>query len=490
MMDKGTLVLFGAKGNLARVKLIPGLFHLDLCDKLPPDMKILSVGRQEVDAEAWLDEIQDMLEKKFKGKYSKTVFDRFIKRNLYHCNSPDDPAAFKKFAARLSNENEFTKNIAFFLSVRPSDFALIVDQLAEHELLNESKGGYRRVLIEKPFGTDLKTAIELQSSIEKHLKESQIYRIDHYLGKSALQNILITRFANSIFEPIWNSHNIDHIQITNHEQLGVGERTTFYDATGALRDMVQSHLLQMLALITMEKPKSFNPDDIREEKIKVLESIKKIPLNNMDGHVFRAQYKRGEINGERVPGYLEELEKDGLGNSSFTETYAAIKLFIDNERWKDVPIYLRTAKRLHEAGTYISIKFKNKNTLLENANANWLVISIQPIESTHFEIQTKIPGLNDFDFRTVNLECLNRIEGDESIDAYETLMLDLMNGNQSRFLHINEVKAQWKLIDQIIDYWSEKKSPMVQYTAGSSDPTESKRIFERDDQFWRKSIHE
>ena len=490
MIDSGTLVLFGAKGNLARVKLIPGLFHLDACGKLPPAMKILSVGRQEVLDDAWVAEIKDMLEKKFKGNYDQLVFDRFIKRNIYHCNLPDDPDAFKKFALKLNDDKKFTKNFAFFLSVRPSDFALIVDQLAEQNLLDESQGGYRRVLIEKPFGTDLETAIELQTSIEKHLKESQIYRIDHYLGKTALQNILITRFGNSIFEPLWNNQYIDHIQITNHEQLGAGDRTTFYDATGALRDMIQSHLLQMLALTTMNRPKSFSPDAIREEKIKVLESIKAIPSASFDDFTFRAQYKSGKIDGENVPGYLEELERDGLSPSSVTETYAAIKLFIDNEKWKGVPIYLRTAKRLHEAGTYISIKFKNENSIIKNSNANWLIMSIQPKETTHFEIQTKIPGLNDFDFRTSNLECFNRLDGDESIDAYETLMLDLMSGNQSRFLHINEVKAQWKLIDPIIAHWMKNKTPVVQYPAGSCDPIESKIIFENNEQFWRKSLHE
>jgi len=485
MIDNGTLVLFGAKGNLARVKLIPGLFHLDDCGQLPPKMKIFSVGRQEVSHEEWVAEIKDMLDKKFKGKFNQTTFERFIKRNIYHCNLPDDPDAFKKMAVKLNNEEEFTNNLAFFLSVRPSDFALIVDQLADEGLLTEKNSSFRRVLIEKPFGTNYESAVELQKSIEKHLREDQIYRIDHYLGKSALQNILITRFANSIFEPVWNNQFIDHIQITNHETLGVGDRTTFYDATGALRDMIQSHLLQMLALTTMEAPKSFSPDDIRDAKINLLESIQPIPMNDFDHHAFRAQYSSGKIEDETVKGYLDELEDQ----NSVTETYAAIKLFIKNQRWNGVPIYLRTAKRLHEGGTYISIKFKDNNPILENAGSNWMVMSIQPKETTHFEIQTKVPGLNDFDFRVSNLEANNRIAGDESIDAYETLMLDLMAGNQSRFLHINEVKAQWKLVDPIIETWMKDKTKPVQYIAGSSDPIESKIIFENESQFWRKSIH-
>ena len=481
MSDNSTLVLFGAKGNLSRVKLIPGLFHLDEAGKLPDEMKILSVGRQSVSQEDWIKAIKSMLDEKFNNQYDQDVFERFIKRNIYHANLPDDPNAFKKFSELLLNDDRFPKNFAFFLSVRPSDFALIVDQLAGENLLNEDKY-WRRVLIEKPFGTNLESAINLQASISKHLKETQIYRIDHYLGKSALQNILWTRFSNSIFEHMWNNEHIDHIQITNQETLGVGERTQFYDATGALRDMTQSHLLQMLALTTMEKPKSFSPDDIRIEKIKLLKSIRPVPIDKIDKYAFRAQYKSGDIEKEgQVKGYLEELEND----KSVVETYAAIKLFIDVPRWKNIPIYLRTAKRLNQSGTFISIKFKN-NQDNKNSADNWFVFSIQPKESTYFEIQTKVPGLNEVDLRSTKLEGMNRFDQDEKIDAYETLMLDLLEGNQSRFLHIDEVKAAWSLIDPIIENWTKNKEKIHQYTAGTSDPKESQVIFENQNQFWRE----
>ncbi|MEY2929210.1 MAG: Glucose-6-phosphate 1-dehydrogenase [Pseudomonadota bacterium] len=344
--------------------------------------------------------------------------------------------------------------------------------LASVGLTDESKA-WRRVVIEKPFGTNLETAQALQKSITKHLKETQIYRIDHYLGKSALQNILLTRFANHIFDPLWTHEHIDHIQITNNETLGVGERTQFYDATGALRDMIQSHLMQMLALTTMEMPQTLSPENIRAEKIKVLESITPIPLNELKKHAFKAQYGRGKINGEEVKGYLEELDDP----KSVVETYAALKFYINTPRWKGVPIYVRTAKRLHASDTAIAIKFKKAPLSLPEQADNWLV----------FEIQTKIPGL-DTKVRTVAMDAPNRITGDESVDAYESLLLNLMQGDQSLYLHINEVEASWRLLDPVIKAWNEDKSPVFTYSAGSADPAESKVIFDKPEQFWRQSI--
>ena len=280
-IDPCTLVLFGASGNLSRIKLIPGLFRLDAAGRLPDHMVILSVGRGDISQDDWHKEIKGMLDAKFKGGFDAKVFERFIARNHYHANPPTDPNAFEKMRDKLSDQKVFPQNLAYFLSVRPTDFAPVVEQLSGVGLLDESKY-WRRVLIEKPFGTDLASAQDLQLKITKHLKESQIYRIDHYLGKSAIQNIMLTRFTNAIFEPLWNREYIDHVQITNNETLGVGERTTFYDATGALRDMFQSHLLQTMALVAMEKPKDLTPDSIRAEKIKVLESIRPIDLANFN----------------------------------------------------------------------------------------------------------------------------------------------------------------------------------------------------------------
>lgn len=490
-IDPCTLVLFGASGNLSRVKLMPGLFRLDAAGRLPEHMAILSVGRNEVSREAWIAEIKGMLDAKFKNGYDTKVFERFIGRNYYFANASDDPNAYKKMSATLSDAMVFPQNFAYFLSVRPTDFAPVVEQLSQVGLLDESKY-WRRVLIEKPFGTDLPSAQDLQTRLTKHLKESQIYRIDHYLGKSAIQGIMLTRFVNAIFEPLWNNEYIDHVQITNNEILGVGDRTTFYDATGALRDMFQSHLLQTLALTAMEKPKDLQPESIRAEKVKLLQSIRPVDVQNLSKQAFRAQYAVGRVevgdgHGENVHGYLEELKRDGI-ESSHTETYAAVKLFIDNPRWQGVPFYVRTAKRMHEGNTAISIRFKKAPMqLVDGQQHNWLTINIQPRECIKMEIESKIPGL-DIATRTLSIDAPQRQKDDETIDSYETLMLNLMEGDPSQYLHISEVEAQWRLVDPIAKAWTADKSPLHQYRAGNRDPIESSVIFESKDQFWRYSI--
>ncbi len=482
-IDPCTLVLFGATGNLARVKLYPGLFRLDLLGHLPPEMKILGVGRRDINLDDWREGIKKMLDTKFKSGYDEKVFERFIARNFYKANADGDDEAFPKMKEMLSDESVFPQNLAYFLSIRPLDFGTVVEKLAKVGLTQEDKH-WRRVVVEKPFGTDLPSAEALQAQLTENLEEHQIYRIDHYLGKSALQNILLQRFTNSVLEPLWNKDNIDHVQITNTEMLGVGDRTEFYEGTGALRDMIQSHVLQTLALATMEMPKDLTPDGIRQAKIDVLEQIRPIPVYELEKHAFRAQYTAGEVKGETVPGYLEEVGT----SDSVVETYAAMKLFIDNPRWDGVPFYIRTAKRLHEADTRISIKFKKAPMQIgDGQEQNWLVIGIQPRECIKLELQSKVPGL-DVKTRSIELDADNRQPQDDTVDAYEALLLSLMRGDNANFLHISEAKAQWRLVDPVVKTWAADKTPCHQYPAGSSDPEASKVIFESEDQFWRYSI--
>ncbi|HNV88511.1 MAG TPA: glucose-6-phosphate dehydrogenase [Methylotenera sp.] len=490
-IDPCTLVLFGASGNLSRIKLMPGLFKLHKLGRLSDGMKILSVGRGEMSRAAWHAEIKGMMDAKYRDGYDHEAFAQFLERNHYHANPPTNPDAFKKMAATLGDEKVFPQNLAYFLSVRPSDFAEVVEKLSGVGLLDESKY-WRRVLVEKPFGTDLATAQDLQAKLTKHLKESQIYRIDHYLGKAAVQNAMLFRFTNSIFEAFWNKDYIDHVQITNNEILGVGERTTFYDATGALRDMFQSHLLQTLAMVSMEKPADLKPENVRAAKIKLLQSIRPIDAKNINKQAFRAQYAAGRVcvgdgHGENVPGYQDELKRDNMPPSN-TETYAAVKLFIDNPRWQGVPFYVRTGKRMHEGNTAISIRFKKAPMMLtEHQHHNWLIVNIQPRECLKFEIESKVPSL-DVKTRTMSIDLAQRVAGDDSVDSYETLLLNLMEGDPSQFLHIDEVEAQWKLVDPIVKAWAEDKGPVHQYRAGHRDPEESSIIFESQDQFWRYSI--
>lgn len=490
-IDSCTLVLFGATGNLARVKLYPGLFRLDMLGRLPEKMKILGVGRKPIDVDTWRNSIKEMLDAKFKDGYDQAAFERFITRNHYQANKPDDADAFSKMKAVLDDENTFPQNLAYFLSIRPADFGSVVESLAKVGLTNQDKY-WRRVLVEKPFGTNLETAQALQVELTKHLDEEQIYRIDHYLGKSAVQNAMLSRFTNTILEPMWNNDYIDHVQITNNEILGVGDRTTFYDATGALRDMFQSHMLQTLTMVAMEKPENLTPESVRTEKIKLLQSIRPIDTTAIEKQAFRAQYAAGRVcisdgHGENVHGYLEELEQNNIPASN-TETYAAVKLWIDNPRWQGVPFYIRTAKRMHEGNTAISIRFKKAPMVLNNdQNQNWLIMNIQPRECLKLEVESKLPGL-DPATRTMGLDLGQRVKGDESIDSYETLLLNLMEGDASNFLHISEVEAQWKLVDPIVKAWAEDKGPVHQYHAGNRDPKESSVIFESEDQFWRYSI--
>jgi glucose-6-phosphate 1-dehydrogenase len=488
-LDPCTLVIFGASGNLSRIKLMPGLYRLELAGRLPEKMAIVSIGREERDRDQWHKEILGMLEAKFPKGLDKEALARFMARMHYHANPPGDANAYQRLQNTLNDNSVFPPNIVFYMSVRPAEFPGIVDHLGNVDLLKQEKG-WRRVVIEKPFGHDLTSAQTLQRSLYKHLNEPQIYRIDHYLGKGTVQNIMVLRFANMLLEPIWNHHYIDHVQITHSETLGVGDRTQFYENTGALRDMIQSHLLQLIALVAMEAPANINPESLRDEKVKVLKAIRPITEDTVHEHAFRGQYASGTIDGKAVPGYAEE---PGVAPDSVVETYAALKLYIDNWRWAGVPFYVSTGKRMAKGSSAIAIRFKNPPQDLLRTRCdkpsppNWIMLGIQPNDSLKMELQVKVPG-HDLSTRTISMDASYKNDDDEDYDAYESLLLDVIEGDQSLFLRMDEVEGAWRVVDPIIKKWAEQRDSIPKYAAGSWGPSGTKDLFDKEDQFWRHSI--
>ena len=485
-LENCTFVIIGATGNLARTKLMPALYHLYADDLLPKSINILGVARSIADRKEWLAELKTELQKRARGGLDESIFKGFCTR-LDCLRSGLKTAQDYRQLSDYLGQQKFSNNIAFYFSLPPSLYASIATSLSEVNLLTENQG-WRRVVVEKPFGSDLETARNLQRHFERYLKESQIYRIDHYLGKETVQNVQVFRFANLLLEPLWNRNYIDHVQISHAETIGIGSRSAYYDGIGALRDMIQSHLLQLLSLVAMEPPVSMQAEDLRDEKVKLLRSISPIAKGSVSSHAFRAQYAAGNVKGNVIKSYLQE---ENIPQDSVCETYAALKLYINNWRWRGVPFYLRTGKRMKEKHSMIAICFRQtpkqffRTSQVEQFKPNWLLIGIQPDESLRMELTVKKPGL-DMKTKVISLDA--SFNDEEGRDGYEGLLLDVMEGDHSLFLRADEVEASWKVIDPILHSWSSQQDYIQTYPAGSWGPDGALRLFEKEGQYWRSSL--
>lgn len=483
-----TIVIFGITGDLSARKLIPALYNLAVDGLLPIPVNIVGVGRRDWTDEQLRQQMRDDVAKFSRQALNETIWNSFAGSLFYQKLEMDAPDDYHKLAGRLSmleNVHHTNGNRLFYLAIPPDLYNVVAHNLGQAGL-NKS-AGYTRLIIEKPFGSDLDTARALNAELQKVYGEDQIYRIDHYLGKETVQNILIFRFANSIFEPLWSHRYIDHVQMTIAETVGVGTRGGFYEKAGALRDILQNHAMQVLSLVAMEPPIAWDAHDIRDEKVKLLRSIRQIKPQEASEYSLRAQYSAGAVAGEDIPGYLQS---DGVNPQSTTETYVAMKLLIDNWRWAGVPFYLRTGKALAKRVTEIAIDFKRPPTMLfpeAGRDANRLIIRIQPDEGMTLRFNAKLPG-QAIKIRDVSMDFRYGTSfGKESAEAYERLLLDAMLGDNKLFARNDEVEVAWSLMTNFLEGWEEMGAKtLAQYPAGSWGPREADDWIERDGRHWRR----
>jgi glucose-6-phosphate 1-dehydrogenase len=490
--DPCTMVVFGAAGDLMRRKLLPALFNLEVHGQLPKQFAVIGISRKELDDEAFRALMEENV-RLFSGQRLDEASWTSFRQRLHHCVGEfRDPAAYQALSQKLGTvqqEHGTGPNVLFYLATPPDFFAPIVEQLGQAGLARQDRQSWRRVIIEKPFGSDLDSARKLNAELGEVLAEDQIWRIDHYLGKETVQNILVFRFANGIFEPIWNRRYVDHVQVTAAESIGIEGRGGYYETAGALRDMVQNHLLQLLALVTMEPPVSLQADKVRDERVKVLEAIRTMTPEQVIERAVRGQYGEGFIGGQRTRGYREEPD---VAPASNVETFVALKLYVENWRWAGVPFYVRTGKRLAMRNTEVVIQFRRPPLLFfpESAagqiEANRLVLHIQPDEGMTLEIKAKRPGttlrLDDvrLDFSYADFGPQDPATG------YERLLYDAMTGDSTLFARKDMVEAAWRVIDPILDVWrSLPPRDFPNHAAGTWGPAAADQLLARDGRQWR-----
>jgi len=492
--DPAAFVLFGATGDLAHRKVVPALFQLWRTHLLPHEFTLLAVGRRAYSDDDFRRELKQALDVFSRVQpVDRETWEDLASRIFYHQGDFGDPAAYASLAERLDgmDEERGTRgNRIFYLATQPSQFAEIVAQLGRVGLDHEHHdGGWRRVVIEKPFGRDLESAIRLNREVGKVFRERQVYRIDHYLGKETVRNLLVFRFGNGIFEPIWNRRHIDHVQITVAESIGIENRGAFYEETGASRDFLQNHLLQLLSLVAMEPPATFEADALRDEKVKVIRAIGRLTPEQTRRDVVRGQYGPGWVSAKPVPGYRSE---PAVNPASETETFIGARLTIDDWRWSGVPFYLRMGKRLPKRATEIAIQFKEVPHQLFRDSAtdpepNLLAMRIQPDEGIMLRFGAKVPGLG-IDVRNVTMDfTYGSAFQTDSPDAYETLILDALLGDASLFTRADEVEEAWSIVDPVINAWAQQGAPdFPNYEAGTWGPEAAEDLLAREGRRWRR----
>jgi glucose-6-phosphate 1-dehydrogenase len=490
--DNHILVIFGASGDLTYRKLIPAIYDLFKQDLLPEKFAVLGVSRTDISNEKFREKMKEGINKygNFQDDNKKEI-DDFFKSISYLSIDTKSAEDFKKLKNHLEKLDEKLKtngNFIYYLSTPPSLYGVIPTLIGQVGLNISQTGSWKKLIIEKPFGYDLKSAKELNKKLLKYFKEDQIYRIDHYLGKETVQNLLVTRFSNGIFEPLWNRNYVNHVEITSVENIGVENRGGYYESSGALRDMVQNHLLQLTGLIAMEPPSSFDSDSIRNEMVKVFLSLRPFNENEIAKNIIRGQYSSATVKGEKVRGYREEK---GVDPESRTETYAALKFYIDNWRWGGVPFYIRTGKRLPTRVTEVVIHFKPTPHFLFAQNelrnsCNQLVLRVQPDEGILLKVGMKVPG-QGFSVQNVNLDFHYSDLSDTYLPtAYERLLYDCMIGDSTLYQRADAVEAAWKFVDPILKAWKDdSKIPLYGYPAGTWGPEKADDLIEYQEMKWR-----